>query len=48
LTTPSSVPDQLGAHVRGLGNPGEVEHQADVVLLVETKVRRQCQWHKYI
>jgi hypothetical protein len=31
---PSGLPDQLVVHVRGLGHPGGVEHQVDVVVLV--------------
>jgi len=34
LTKPFSLPDQHGVHVGGLGNPGKVEHQGDVVVLV--------------
>ncbi len=36
LTILSSLPDTLVAHVSGLGHLGGVEHQVDVVVLVET------------
>ena len=36
LTILSSLPDHLVEHVRGLGHLGGVEHQVDVVVLVET------------
>jgi hypothetical protein len=35
----SGLPDRLVTHGRGLGHPGEVEHQVDVVVLVRLKVR---------
>jgi len=36
LTILSSLPDTLVAHVSGLGHLGGVEHQVDVVVVVET------------
>ncbi len=34
LIKPSSLPDELGVQVRGVGHPGKVEHQGDIVVLV--------------
>jgi len=34
LTKPSSLPDRLEVHVGGVGHPGKVKHQVDVVVLV--------------
>ncbi len=36
LTILSGLSDHLVAHVSGLGHLGGVEHQVDVVILVET------------
>ena len=37
LTILSSLPDMLVSHVSGLGHLGGVEHQVDVVVLVEDR-----------
>ncbi len=40
LTILSSLPDHLVEHVRGLGHLSGVEHQVDIVVLVETVGKR--------